>query len=123
MQKEEASFGAETNDNRPRWFEDLTQIRVRYRFALCKCQARRWKDDSVLRVNRGYWQRQLLWALAKMDHFYGSKRRLAEVAVKVGVSKILYEYFTAHNWQYYSESGVYIKNNKYTIVVETISLQ
>ena len=113
VQMKNDGSGAEKHDNRPRWFENLALIRAKYRFALQKCQARRWRDGNVLRVTKSCWQRQLLWALAKMDLLCSGKRWLAEEAVKVGVCKILHGCPNRHNHQQrYSSNGENFKNKK-----------
>ena len=104
--------GVEPNEDRPRWFENLTQVRVKHRFALRKCQARRWRDSNVLKVDESCWQRQLLWALAKMDLLCSDKRRLAEEAVKVGLCNIMHECPNRHNQHRCSRNGVNFKNKK-----------
>jgi hypothetical protein len=103
----------EVYDDRPGRFDHLKFVRAKYKFALQKCQARRWKDDSVLRVTKSRWERQLLWALAKMDLLHSEKRKLAVEAVKVGVYKILYGCQYRHNRQRrYSKNGGVFKNKK-----------
>ena len=106
--------GVEPNEDRPRWFENLTRVRAKHRFALRKCQARRWRDSNVLKVDESCWQRQLLWALAKMDLLCSDKRRLAEEAVKVGLYNIMQECPNRHTQHRCSRNGVNFKNKKIT---------
>ena len=73
------------------------------------------RDGNVLRVTKSRWQRQLLWALAKMGLLCSEKRWLAEEAVNVGVCKILHGCPNKHNHlQRNSSNGENFKNRKIT---------
>ena len=70
--------------------DEQSTLQFRYRLALLKFRARRWKHQTrqtVLQVERCSWQRQFVWALAVLPTLFGARKLAALKAVQVGLHR------------------------------------
>ena len=67
--------------------DEQSTLQFRYRLALLKFKARRWKHQAVLQVERCSWQRQFVWALAVLPTLFGARKLAALKAVQVGLHR------------------------------------